>query len=105
MTFPRSYNATKVREAGIEVRTCADKYLSLGVVEIRTPYGNTVKAYSLERTLCGLVRGRRTIDFQIVMPAMKAYANKGDKNLGMLFEYSRLLGVERKIRGYMEVLL
>ena len=31
MTFPRSYGATKAREAGIEVRTCADEVLGLGL--------------------------------------------------------------------------
>ena len=105
MTFPRSYNATRARQAGIEVRTCADECLSLGIVEIRTPFGITVRAYDLERTLCDLVRGRGVANSQIVVPAIKAYARKSDKNIGKLFEYSRLLGVEKKMRVYMEVLL
>ncbi len=105
MTFPRSYRATKAREAGIEVRTCADDVLDLGVCNVRTPYGNDVRAYDLERTLCDLVRGQRVVDVQVVNPAMKAYARKKGKSLSRLFEYARALGVEKKIRNYMEVLL
>ena len=105
MTFPRSYKATKAREAGIVVRTCADEVLDLGVCSVRTPYGNFVRAYDLERTLCDIVRGQRVIDVQIVNPAMKAYARKKGKSLSKLFEYARALGVEKKVRNYMEVLL
>ena len=43
MTFPRSYRATKAREADIEVRTCANDVLDLGLTTLKTPYGNEVK--------------------------------------------------------------
>ena len=36
---------------------------------------------------------------------MKAYARKKGKSLSKLFEYARALGVEKKVRNYMEVLL
>ena len=60
MTFPRSYNATPVREAGIVCRTCADEVLELGLVELTTQHSNIVRAYDLERTLCDLVRDQST---------------------------------------------
>ena len=105
MTFARSYRATAVRKAGIEVRTCADDVLRLGAKEVNTPYGNKVRAYDLERTLCDLVRGQRTVDAQVVNPAMKAYFKSGTKDIQKLLSYARALGVEKKIRNYMEVLL
>ena len=105
MTFPRSYGATKVREAGIEVRTCADEVLELGLVELTTQYGNAVRAYVLERTLCDLVRGQRMVDSQVVTPAMQTYVRSPKRDLAKLIEYARKLGVERKIRNYLEVLL
>lgn len=105
MTFPRSYRATAARKAGIEVRTCADGALDLGTMQVDTPYGNQVRAYDLERTLCDLVRGQRTVDVQVVNPAMKAYFNSGARDLQRLLGYARALGVEKKVRNYMEVLL
>ena len=62
MTFPRSYRATKAREVGIEVRTCADGVLDLGRTSVKTSYGNEVRAYDLERTLCDVVCGQRIVD-------------------------------------------
>ncbi|WP_297555021.1 type IV toxin-antitoxin system AbiEi family antitoxin domain-containing protein [uncultured Actinomyces sp.] len=105
MTFPRSYNASPARNAGITCRTCADAVLELGVCDVATSHGNTVKAYDLERTLCDLVRGQQIFDFQIVTPAMQAYVRRGDRNIVKLLQYARSLGVEKKIRAYLQALL
>lgn len=105
MTFPRSYNASAARGAGIVCRTCADDVLGLGRCEVRTPYGNSVRAYDIERTLCDIVRGQKVVDSQVVVPAMRAYAANRDRNVSKLMGYARKLGVERKIRSYMEMLL
>ena len=105
MTFPRSYRATKARECGVEVRTCADEVLDLGLATVRTSYGNEVRAYDLERTLCDVVRGRRVVDVQVVNPAMRQYVRSGARDVQKLLGYARALGVEKKIRNYLEVLL
>lgn len=105
MTFPRPYSATKAREAGIEVRTCADDVLDLGLTTLKTPYGNEVRAYDLERTLCDMLRGRQDVDVQLVNPAMQRYVRSNNKDIQKLLEYASALGVEKKIRNYLEVLL
>ena len=105
MTFPRSYRATKARESGVEVRTCADEVLDLCLATVRTSYGNEVRAYDLERTLCDVVRGRRVVDVQVVNPAMRQYVRSGARDVQKLLGYARALGVEKKIRNYLEVLL
>lgn len=105
MTFPRSYRATAARKAGIEVRTCSDDVIELGVVKVQTPYGNEVRAYDLERTFCDMVRGRAVVDAQIVNPAMRRYVQSEQRDVQRLLRYARALGVERKIRTYLEVLL
>ena len=105
MTFPRHYNATSAKDAGITCRTCADEVFELGLTELITQHGNAVRAYDLERTLCDLARGQSTIDSQIFVPAMKIYNKKPGRDITKLIEYARKLGVERKIRNYLEVLL
>lgn len=105
MTFPRGYNATPAREAGVICRTCADDVLGLGIMELTTQHGNVVRVYDPERTLCDLVRGQRTVDSQVVIPAMQSYAKSPKRDVQKLVGYARSLGVERKIRNYLEVLL
>ena len=105
MTFPRGYNATPARKAGVICRTCADDVLGLGIMELTTQHGNVVRVYDPERTLCDLVRGQRTVDSQVVIPAMQSYAKSPKQDVQKLIGYARSLGVERKIRNYLEVLL
>lgn len=105
MTFPRSYNATAARETGITCRTCADDVLDLGTCAVSTQYGNTVRTYDIERTLCDLMRGQKTVDSQVVAPAMKTYVARKDRDPMKLVEYARKLGVEAKVRSYLEALL
>lgn len=105
MTFPRSYNASAAREAGIVCRTCADDVLKLGLCDIKTEHGNMVRAYDVERTLCDLVRGQGAPDAQLVTPAMKSYVRGKSCDPMKLVTCARALGVEAKIRNYLEVLL
>lgn len=105
MTFPRGYNATPARKAGVICRTCADDVLDLGIMELTTQHGNVVRVYDPERTLCDLVRGQGTVDSQVVIPAMRSYAKSPKRDVQKLVGYARSLGVERKIRNYLEVLL
>lgn len=105
VTLPRSYKATELRRAGMEVRTCASDVLGLGVTTVKTIYGNEVRAYDLERTLCDMVRGRAVVDVQVINPAMRAYVQSTGRNVQKLLSYARALGVEKKIRSYIEVLL
>lgn len=105
MTFPRSYNTSSARGSGIACRTCANEVIGLGMVMVKTQFGNVVRAYNVERTLCDVVRSQKTIDSQVVIPAMRAYARRTDRDPAKLMRYAQQLGVEAKIRGYLEVLL
>lgn len=105
MTFPRNYNTVAVKEAGIICRTCANEVLDLGLTQVKTIYGNMVRVYDLERTLCDLMRGKSVLDLQLLVPAMQRYARSKDRDLVKLMNYARKLGVERKIRTYLEILL
>ena len=84
---------------------CKEALYDLGVAEVITPGGNTVRAYSVERTLCDILRPHSHVDIQIVTEAFKRYATRLDKNISVLSEYAKTLKVEKKLRAYLEVLL
>ncbi len=69
-----------------------------------TPGGNTVRAYSVERTLCDILHPHSHVDIQIVTEAFKRYATRPDKNIPVLSEYATILKVEARLRSYREVL-
>ena len=84
---------------------CKEDLYDLGVAEVITPGGNTVRAYSVERTLCDVLRSHSQVDIQVVADAFKRYAVRTDKNIPVLSEYAKALKVEQRLRAYLEVLL
>ena len=105
MTFPNSYNLTNVKSENIKCNRVIKELYELGVVEIKTPTGNLVRTYNMERSLCDILRTQSDTDIQIVSDAFKRYMKRNDKNIPLLSEYAKKLRVEAKLRSYMEVLL
>ena len=105
MTFPANYNLTNPKEENVQCVQCIEALYELGIANAITPGGNEVRAYSMERTLCDILRAHSRVDIQIVTEAFKRYANRSDRNIPILSEYAKLLRVETKLRTYLEVLL
>lgn len=90
--------------------TCTCFYIkpelhTLGMIVRKTTFGNPVRCYNMERTICDLLRSRSRCDEETVIGAIKNYAATKDKNLNLLADYARSLKVEKSLRRYMEVLL
>lgn len=105
MTFPYGYHAESISETNIRMKKVVKSIYELGIVERKTSFGNTIRLYDLERTLCDIVKGNNSCDIQIVNQAMKRYALSKEKNISRLLEYAELLRVKPKILAYMEILL
>lgn len=105
MTFPATYNLTKPKEENILCVQCKKELYGLGIAKVTTPGGNTVRAYSVERTLCDILRPHSHVDIQIVTEAYKHYVTRPNKNIPVLSEYAKIFKVETKVRAYLEVLL
>jgi len=105
MSFPGSYNLTNPKEDGIICHGFKEPFYSLGRVDMSTPSGNIVRAYSAERTLCDILRPRNHTDVQVVTDAFKRYASRKEKNIPLISTYAIMLKVEKKLRSYLEVLL
>ena len=104
MTFPRGYNAVSLKEENVIIRRVVPENYDLGITEIKSPSGNPIHVYDLERTLCDILRGSGS-DIQIVNDAMKHYAVSKSKNVPKLLRYADHLRVKSKVLRYMEVLL
>lgn len=75
----------------------------LGITEVKSPQGATVKVYDRERCICDLIREKNQIDMQLYTGAIKDYF-KSKPNHRKLLKYGKVFGIEDQIRTYMEVL-
>ena len=105
MSFPRGYNPSSAKAEGIVAKSSPKGLHDLGLAELATPYGNLVRAYDAERTLCDALRGTSSPDLQLLSPAFRLYLSSGGRNLPKLQSFADKLGVATKVRRYMEVLL
>ncbi len=103
LTFPRGYNAPSLKNENVQIKRVKKENYDLGIIDGKSFYGNPVRLYNIERTLCDIVRGEGS-DIQIVLDAMKRYAKYENKNINLLFEYAEQLHVKKKILRYMEIL-
>ena len=106
MTFPAAYNLSGPKGAGVLCCGTKEPLYSLGVTELKTPGGHLVRGYSAERTLCDILRPCTHTDIQLVADAFKKYTGQSEKrDLPLLSEYAAAMGVEKRLRSYLEVLL
>ncbi len=104
MTFPQGYNSRKLSEYNLNVRHVKEENYQLGITELLSPMGNTIKVYNIERSLCDILRGSGS-NIEIINSAMKQYAGSKEKDVPRLLEYATQLRVKPKVMRYMEVLL
>ena len=104
VTAPQNYNPSRETINNLFIRKIsnADKY-NLGIDEIKTMFGNTVKVYDEERTVCDVIKYRDRYDSETFVKAIKSYIKKTNNQI-KLFKYARELGVEKKVYEVMEVI-
>ena len=78
---------------------------SLGKTILKTPAGNSVPAYDMERTICDIIRSRNKIGTETFLSALKMYVANPKKDLKRLNMYAKKFKLEKLVRQYLEVLL
>ena len=100
---PQGYNPTrnKIKSISIHRISNPDVY-KLGISELKTPFGNKVKAYDEIRTVCDLIKYRDRYDGETFIKGIKLYVNRSNNQI-KLFRYARILGIEKKVFEIMEI--
>lgn len=105
VTAPSGCIPSPAIKAECRVYYIKDDLFDLGRTRLKTPAGNEVQAYDLERTICDAVRSRSKLGTETFLAALKMYAADPRKNLNRLNGYAKRLRVEKTLRQYLEVLL
>lgn len=105
ITVPSNYKVLKTKFENFKIYYIKMGSYDLGITDGVTSFGNTIKVYNLERTICDMIRSRNKMDVQIVNESMKRYVKLKTANFRLLGEYSKLMNVENIVQNYMEVLL
>ena len=101
ITVPLKYHVEKMSEKHA-VFYVSEKIYKLGMINVKTPSGNIVKAYDKERCICDIIRSKNRMDPEQVEKAVKLYINSKDKDMKKLYNYSEIMGIKDKVMNYVD---
>ena len=104
-TVPSSYKVVKPLSENFKIYYIKKELCTLGISVGATSFGNKIKVYNVERTICDIIRSRKKIDIQIVTEALKRFVQLKSVDYSLLSEYSKTFKVENILKSYLEVLL
>ena len=105
ITAPSGCIPSAAIKAECKVYYIKRELFALGRTTLKTPAGNPVPAYDLERTVCDVIRSRNKLGTETFLSALRAYAADPKKDLNKLNEYAKKLRVANVLHQYLEVLL
>ena len=105
VTAPSGCIPSAAIKAECKVYYIKPELFDLGRTMLKTPNGNQVQAYDLERTVCDVIRSRNKLGTETFLAALKMYAASPKKDLNKLNTYAKKMRVDKVLRQYLEVLL
>ena len=105
ITAPSDCIPSAAVKAECKVYYIKPELLDMGKTTLRTPAGNEVPAYDLERTICDIIRSRNKLGTETFLAALKMYAANPKKDLNRLNAYAKKMRVSNILHQYLEVLL
>lgn len=104
VTCPQGYHPSRKQILNLKITNISNEELyGLGVIGVETMFGNEVKAYDRERTICDLIKRRGEYDGETFVKAVKAYAGDHPDQI-KLFRYAREMKIENKVFEIMEII-
>ena len=105
VTAPSGCIPSTAIKAECKVYYIKPELFELGKTFLKTPAGNEVPCYDLERTICDCIRSRNKMGTETFLAALKMYAASPKKDLNKLNTYAKQMRVANVLRQYLEVLL
>jgi len=103
-TVPFGSNVTGLVRAGHKAYFCSKQNYELGLTKTETMFGNTIRIYDAERTICDIFSARFTGDYYVALESLKAYLTSKAKNINKLMKYAKQLGVEKNLCEKIQVM-
>lgn len=105
VTVDRKYNSSALIKTGARICYVKREWYSLGASTVMSPSGFPITVYDMERTICDIIRKRRSMDVSTFNYALREYVKRKDRNLERLSDYAKELHMEKQFWVTMGVLL
>lgn len=106
LTIPNDTSTKLIMEKdNYQIYFCKQEIHDVGVTKIKSPFGNEIRVYDKERTICDCLKKRDSLDKDLVLSAVKEYLSQSVNDYTKLLKYAEMLGIRALVKQYMEVLI
>ncbi|MDO5044677.1 MAG: type IV toxin-antitoxin system AbiEi family antitoxin domain-containing protein [Coriobacteriia bacterium] len=102
VTVYKGYNPHRIKDKA-RIHYVTRNIYELGLTESKTAFGNHVKVYDVERTICDMIKNRNKIEVELFSKTMHRYIQSPKKDLHKLYEYASEMKVYQKVKDIIEL--
>ncbi len=104
VTVKNDYSGSLQKNRDINLYYVKKEHINLGLFNTKTNYGNQVRVYDIERSICDIIKNKNKLDLELFNKAIRGYYYSKDKNTSKLYAYAKKLAIYDKVRKTFEVL-
>ena len=104
-TVPSGYKVVSNVADRFKIYYVKKELHELGVISLKSSFGNQIRVYNIERTICDIIKSRSRVDIQILNEALKRYIKIKSSDYLLLMDYAKKLNIETVLKNYLEVIL
>ncbi len=105
ITVDKRYYGVLNKDKKVLLHKVDKSLLNLGKTKIKTPQGQEVNVYDIERCLCDCLKDKHLIASEYIKEAFNIYFKDMKSDSFKIMKYAKKLGIEKEIHDYLEVLL
>ena len=103
ITVPNGYKSSLQKNDKINLFYTKKEYTELGIIIIKDSYGNNIKIYDLEKSICDIIKNKNKIDKELFNKAIRKYYYGKDKDTLKLYKYAKKMKIYDKVKNTFEV--
>ena len=104
ITVPSGYKGSLQQQNNVNLFYVKKEFCNLGVIEIENSYGNIIRVYDLDKTICDIIKNKKKIDSELFNKAIRNYYYSKQKNTLKLYEYAKKMNIYKEVKETFEVL-
>lgn len=102
VTVPQGYYDKK-KPDNIQLHYVKKEILNMGVIETKTNFGNIIRIYDVERTICDIIKKQEQFDPEQWGKTMRNYFFHSKVDYEKLIRYANKMGIYKKVEPYIGV--
>lgn len=104
-TVPSGYKVVSNISDKFKIYYIKKELHELGVIYVENAFGNKIRVYNIERTICDIIKKRSRIDIQILNEALRRYVKIKSSDYSLLMNYAKKLNIETILKNYLEMMM